>query len=161
MLFRRFIEEDHLEEDLRKYLPREDGKAVEKPAEAQLRTKMWALGTCLQLTRCLSSPVIMQLLSKCVLHTFCICSLSPSLPRIALFSSEQHPGACCHALSVYCRSELLQKVQAIQRVMQDEPVFVKTRGGRYRDTANAVVRDPNLEAANLILQELENEHEFL
>ena len=37
---RRFIEEDHLEEELRKYLPREDGKAVEKPAEASLRTKM-------------------------------------------------------------------------------------------------------------------------
>lgn len=45
--------------------------------------------------------------------------------------------------------------------MQEEPVFVKTRVGRYRDTTNAVVRDPNLDAANLILQELENEHEFL
>lgn len=38
---RGFIEEDHLEEELRKYLPHEDGKAVEKPAEAALRTKMY------------------------------------------------------------------------------------------------------------------------
>ncbi len=40
-------------------------------------------------------------------------------------------------------------------------MFVKTRGGRYRDTANAAIRDPNLEAARVILEELENEHEFL
>ena len=45
--------------------------------------------------------------------------------------------------------------------MQEEPVFVKTRGRGYRESANAMVRDPNLEAANAILQELENEHEFL
>ena len=39
---RRYIEEEELNEELRKYLPREDGKAVEKPAEAALRTKMCA-----------------------------------------------------------------------------------------------------------------------
>ena len=42
MSCRRYIEEEELSEDLRKYLPREDGKAVEKPAEAALRTKMCA-----------------------------------------------------------------------------------------------------------------------
>ena len=71
--------------------------------------------------------------------------------------------SCVYVSPLACwrRSELLQKVQAIQRVMQEEPVFVKTRGRGYRENANAMVRDPNLEAANAILQELENEHEFL
>ena len=37
---RRYVEEEHLDENLRKHLPRDEGKAVEKPAEAALRTKM-------------------------------------------------------------------------------------------------------------------------
>ena len=44
--YRRYIEEEELNEELRKYLPREDGKAVEKPAEAALRTKMCAPLAC-------------------------------------------------------------------------------------------------------------------
>ncbi len=61
------------------------------------------------------------------------------------------------------RTELMQKVQTMQRVMQEEPIYtVKPRGGhKVRETASAVVRDPNLDATALILQELENEHEFL
>lgn len=39
---RRFIEEEQLDEELVKHLPREEGKPVEKPAEAALRTKMYA-----------------------------------------------------------------------------------------------------------------------
>lgn len=37
---RRYIEEEHLDESLRRHLPREEGKPIEKPAEANLRTKM-------------------------------------------------------------------------------------------------------------------------
>ncbi|BDA41097.1 probable inactive ubiquitin carboxyl-terminal hydrolase 54 at C-terminar half [Coccomyxa sp. Obi] len=98
--FKRFIEEEQLDEELVKHLPREEGKPVEKPAEAALRTKM---------------------------------------------------------------TELMQKVQAMQRVMQEEPLYtVKPRGGhKVRETASTLVRDPNLDATVLILQELENEHEFL
>lgn len=62
-----------------------------------------------------------------------------------------------------CRTELMQKVQAMQRVMQEEPLYtVKPRGGhKVRETASTLVRDPNLDATVLVLQELENEHEFL
>jgi len=63
-----------------------------------------------------------------------------------------------------CRTELLQRVQAIQRVVQEEPIYnVKPRSNhKLREAAaTTVLRDPNLEAAALILQELENEHEFL
>ncbi len=57
----------------------------------------------------------------------------------------------------------MQKVQAMQRVMQEEPLYmVKPRGGhKVRETASTLVRDPNLDATVLILQELENDHEFL
>lgn len=58
----------------------------------------------------------------------------------------------------------MQRVQAIQRVMQEEPMYtVKPHrsGHKVREAASTVVRDPNLEATALILQELENEQEFL
>ena len=41
---RRYIEEEHLDESLRRHLPRDEGKPIEKPAEANLRTKMCAAG---------------------------------------------------------------------------------------------------------------------
>lgn len=57
----------------------------------------------------------------------------------------------------------MQKVQTMQRVLQEEPLYtVKPRGGhKVRESASTILRDPNLEATSLILQELENEHEFL
>lgn len=36
-----WLQEKHVREELRKLLPREEGKAVEKPAEAQFRQRMW------------------------------------------------------------------------------------------------------------------------
>lgn len=62
------------------------------------------------------------------------------------------------------RAELLTKVQQIQRLVHEEPVYtMKPRGGNYkaREAATTIVRDPNLEACTAVLQELENEHEFL
>ncbi|KAK9806100.1 hypothetical protein WJX72_001362 [[Myrmecia] bisecta] len=41
--FRRCVEEEHIEEDLRKLLPKDEGKPVEKPAEQQLRLRMTEL----------------------------------------------------------------------------------------------------------------------
>ncbi len=59
-------------------------------------------------------------------------------------------------------------MQTIQRMVAEEPLYsVKPAraggGGAHKPLreAAAVVRDPNLEASTAILQELENEHEFL
>ena len=49
--WRRYIEEEHLDENLRRHLPREEGKPIEKPAEANLRTKM-----------CAASPLVLHAL---------------------------------------------------------------------------------------------------
>ena len=73
----------------------------------------------------------------------------------------------CRCLCRPRRTELLQRVQNIQRMVAEEPLYTvkPTRAGAgshkpVREAAT-VVRDPNLEAATAILQELENEHEFL
>jgi hypothetical protein len=90
------------------------------------------------------------------------------LPRLALTSTYRHtPGFKVQVvmnmrgfLWLSLRAELLQKVQQIQRVVHEEPTYVKPRG-KVRETSAAIVRDPNLEACTVILQDLENDHEFL
>ena len=65
------------------------------------------------------------------------------------------------------RTELLQRVQTIQRMVAEEPMYAvkpsRAGGGAGHKAREAApsMRDPNLDAATAILQELENEHEFL
>lgn len=74
-----------------------------------------------------------------------------------------------HIVRLVCcpnRTELLQRVQTIQRVVAEEPMYTvkpsrASGGGHKAREAAPVMRDPNLDAATAILQELENEHEFL
>lgn len=40
LLCRNYMESEHIEESLRALLPKDDSKAVEKPAEAALRLRM-------------------------------------------------------------------------------------------------------------------------
>ncbi len=62
------------------------------------------------------------------------------------------------------RSDLLQKIHANNRQLQEEVAFPRrtTRGGRASaDAVNIAVRDTNIELITLILEAMEQEHEFL
>ena len=62
-----------------------------------------------------------------------------------------------------CRSDLLQRVHQHNRQMQEEPY----NGRRARapratpDQVGAAMRDTNIELINIIMEALEQEHEFL
>lgn len=62
------------------------------------------------------------------------------------------------------RADLLQKVHQNTRQLQDEVTYTKrmSRGPRATsDQIHTVVRDTNIELITIILQALEQEHEFL
>ncbi|KAL3153768.1 hypothetical protein ABBQ32_013356 [Trebouxia sp. C0010 RCD-2024] len=102
--FRQYAEEYHISQELRKLLPRDEGKPIEKPAERALRERM---------------------------------------------------------------SELLQKVHATNRQLQDNMQTQQTRRVGRRDRSNStdqvpdLIRDSNIELITIILEALEKEHEYL
>lgn len=67
-------------------------------------------------------------------------------------------------VSARCRTELLQKVHQNTRQLQDEVTYTKRMNKGQRATSDqihTVVRDTNIELITIILQALEQEHEFL
>lgn len=63
-----------------------------------------------------------------------------------------------------CRSELLQKVHANSRQLQDDMIYPQrpTRGQRATPgQIHAAVRETNVELITTMLEALEQEHEFL
>ena len=63
-----------------------------------------------------------------------------------------------------CRSELLQKVHANTRQLQDDMIYPRrpTKGQRATsDQIHAAVRDTNVDLITTMLEALEQEHEFL
>lgn len=67
-------------------------------------------------------------------------------------------------VSMVCRCELLQKVHANTRQLQDDMMYPRrsTRGQRATsDQIHAAVRDTNVELITTMLEALEQEHEFL
>ena len=66
-----------------------------------------------------------------------------------------------------CRSELLQKVHANNRQLQDNMQMQQTRRIGRRDRSNSSdqvpdqIRDSNIEFITIILEALEKEHEYL
>ncbi|KAA6427185.1 MAG: hypothetical protein FRX49_02942 [Trebouxia sp. A1-2] len=102
--FRTYAEEQRIDPELRKLLPRDEGKPIEKPAELALRERM---------------------------------------------------------------AELLQKVHATNRQLQDNMQTQQTRRVGRRDRSSSTdqvpdqIRDSNIELITIILEALEKEHEYL
>lgn len=102
--FRTYAEEQRIDPELRKLLPRDEGKPIEKPAELALRERM---------------------------------------------------------------AELLQKVHATNRQLQDNMQTQQTRRIGRRDRSSSTdqvpdqIRDSNIELITIILEALEKEHEYL
>ena len=69
--------------------------------------------------------------------------------------------------TICCRSELLQKVHATNRQLQDNMQTQQTRRIGRRDRSNSTdqvpdqIRDSNIELITIILEALEKEHEYL
>lgn len=87
-------------------------------------------------------------------------------------SHEDRPQSDCLNLSkgsVWCRVELLQKVHATNRQLQETQMQTQqTRriGRRDRGSSNEQIqdqglRDSNIELITIILEALEKEHEYL
>ncbi len=69
-----------------------------------------------------------------------------------------------HLVNSGCRSELLQKVHANTRQLQDDMIYPRrpAKGQRVTsDQIHAAVRDTNVELITTMLEALEQEHEFL
>ncbi|DBA96032.1 TPA: hypothetical protein ACH3X1_001533 [Trebouxia sp. C0004] len=102
--FRTYAEEQRIDPELRKLLPRDESKPIEKPAELALRERM---------------------------------------------------------------AELLQKVHATNRQLQDNMQTQQTRRIGRRDRSSSTdqvpdqIRDSNIELITIILEALEKEHEYL
>lgn len=101
-----------------------------------------------------------------------VCIDGNACKKVRLLSCSQvvdWANACMHQQCkidgvVCCRSELLQRVHQHNRQLQEEPVSGSRRARAARatpDQIGAAMRDSNIELINIMMEALEQEHEFL
>ena len=90
-----------------------------------------------------------------------------SLVRLTAYSIIHSRHTSTNGLASLCRAELLQKVHATNRQLQDNMQTQQTRRIGRRDRSSSTdqvpdqIRDSNIELITIILEALEKEHEYL
>mmetsp|Transcript_9701 Transcript_9701/g.26290 ORF Transcript_9701/g.26290 Transcript_9701/m.26290 type:complete len:665 (+) Transcript_9701:145-2139(+) len=134
--FRQHLVDNHISEDLSRFLPRDDPKAPERPAEEAFRLRMVELLSRVQ-QQTMRQQEEQQLMSS-----------KPGKEYRELGKQHQH------------QQQAAEGTQVVDtRPIEQQSVYRRRR--HHAADMNTVLRDSNVEMVNLILEALEKEHEVL